>query len=105
MERGRNASPLHTDFVLRVPLRRYQSIRKKLRAQGQLSEFWKSQNLNMVQYTESCIKDQSANEPLINYLDVRHPWAWAGESAEERRAKPGAWLVGSSIEGQCGFLL
>lgn len=105
MERVRNASRLHMGFVLRVPLRRYQSLRKKLRARGQLSEFWKSQNLNMIQYTESCTMDQSANEPLINYLDVRHPWAGAGESGEERRAKPGAWLVGSSTEGRCGFLL
>ncbi|XP_016071374.1 PREDICTED: cathepsin E [Miniopterus natalensis] len=59
--------PLH-----RVPLRRYQSLRKKLRAQGQLSEFWKSQNLDMVQFTESCTMDQSANEPLINYLDMEY---------------------------------
>lgn len=66
-------------FVLRVPLRRHQALRKKLRAQDQLSEFWKSQNLDMIQFTESCTMDQSANEPLINYLDVRHPGAWAGE--------------------------
>lgn len=88
-ERGRNASP-HRGFVLRVPLRRHPSLRKKLRAQGQLSEFWKSQNLDLIQFIESCTMDQSANEPLINYLDVRHPGAGAGE----RRAglKPGAGL-------------
>ncbi|XP_007951498.1 cathepsin E [Orycteropus afer afer] len=56
----------------RVPLRRYQSLRKKLRARGQLSEFWKSQNLDMIQFTETCTKDQSANEPLINYLDMEY---------------------------------
>ncbi|KAF6074275.1 cathepsin E [Phyllostomus discolor] len=56
----------------RVPLRKRQSLRKKLRAQGQLSEFWKSQSLDMVQFTESCQMDQSANEPLINYLDMEY---------------------------------
>ncbi|XP_007523179.1 cathepsin E isoform X1 [Erinaceus europaeus] len=56
----------------RVPLKRHQSLRKKLRAQGKLSEFWKSQNLDMIQYTESCTMDQSANEPLINYLDMEY---------------------------------
>lgn len=66
-------------FVPRVPLRRHPSLRKKLRAQGQLSEFWKSQNLDLIQFTESCTMDQSANEPLINYLDVRHPGPGAGE--------------------------
>lgn len=58
-------------FFSRVPLRRHQSLRKKLRAQGQLSDFWKSQNLDMIQFSESCNVDQSTNEPLINYLDVR----------------------------------
>lgn len=56
----------------RVPLRRGQSLRKKLRARGQLSEFWKSQNLDMIQFTESCTMDQSANEPLVNYLDMEY---------------------------------
>ncbi|XP_004685619.1 PREDICTED: cathepsin E [Condylura cristata] len=56
----------------RVPLRRTQSLRKKLRARGQLAEFWKSQNLDMIHYTESCSVDQSANEPLINYLDMEY---------------------------------
>lgn len=60
--------------VLRVPFKRRQSLRKKLRARGQLSEFWKSQNLDMIQFTESCAMNQDANEPLINYLDVRHSW-------------------------------
>lgn len=54
-----------------MPLRKHQSVRKKLRAQGVLSDFWKSQNLDMVQFSESCKMDQSTNEPLINYLDVR----------------------------------
>nr|XP_007986890.2 cathepsin E isoform X2 [Chlorocebus sabaeus] len=56
----------------RVPLRRHPSLKKKLRAQSQLSEFWKSQNLDMIQFTESCSMDQSANEPLINYLDMEY---------------------------------
>ncbi|XP_006887986.1 PREDICTED: cathepsin E [Elephantulus edwardii] len=56
----------------RVPLRRHQSLRKKLRARGQLSEFWKSQNLDMIQFTETCTADQSANEPLINYIDMEY---------------------------------
>nr|XP_012616440.1 cathepsin E [Microcebus murinus] len=56
----------------RAPLRRHPSLRKKLRARSQLSEFWKSQNLDMTQYTESCSVDQSTKEPLINYLDVEY---------------------------------
>uniref|UniRef100_A0A2K5M5B8 Cathepsin E n=1 Tax=Cercocebus atys TaxID=9531 RepID=A0A2K5M5B8_CERAT len=59
-------------FVSRVPLRRHPSLKKKLRARSQLSEFWKSQNLDMIQFTESCSMDQSANEPLINYLDMEY---------------------------------
>lgn len=65
-----------------MPLRRHQSLRKKLRARGQLSEFWKSQNLDMIQFTESCTMNQDTNEPLINYLDVRHSGAGAGELGE-----------------------
>ncbi|XP_030158466.1 cathepsin E isoform X2 [Lynx canadensis] len=56
----------------RVPLRRHPSLRKKLRARGQLSEFWKSQNLDMIQYTEACTTSQGANEPLINYMDTEY---------------------------------
>ncbi|XP_012314628.2 cathepsin E [Aotus nancymaae] len=56
----------------RVPLRKHPSLKKKLRARNQLSEFWKSQNLDMIQFTESCSMDQSANEPLINYLDMEY---------------------------------
>ncbi|XP_047697166.1 cathepsin E isoform X2 [Prionailurus viverrinus] len=56
----------------RVPLRRHPSLRKKLRARGQLSEFWKSQNLDMIQYTEACTMSQGANEPLINYMDTEY---------------------------------
>ncbi|XP_003410316.1 cathepsin E [Loxodonta africana] len=56
----------------RVPLRRHKSLRKKLRERGQLSEFWKSQNLDMIQFTETCTRDQSANEPLINYFDTEY---------------------------------
>ncbi|XP_049626930.1 cathepsin E [Suncus etruscus] len=67
MDLGQAQGSLH-----RVPLRRCQSLQKKLRKQGQLSEFWKAQNLDMIQYTESCTVDQSANEPLINYLDMEY---------------------------------
>ncbi|GAB1285406.1 Cathepsin E [Apodemus speciosus] len=56
----------------RVPLRRHQSLRKKLRAQGRLSEFWRSHNLDMIGFSESCNADQSVNEPLINYLDMEY---------------------------------
>uniref|UniRef100_A0ABI7XGT2 Cathepsin E n=1 Tax=Felis catus TaxID=9685 RepID=A0ABI7XGT2_FELCA len=56
----------------RVPLRRHPSLRKKLRARGQLPEFWKSQNLDMIQYTEACTMSQGANEPLINYMDTEY---------------------------------
>ncbi|KAK2086389.1 hypothetical protein P7K49_035814 [Saguinus oedipus] len=69
-------------FVSRVPLRKHPSLKKKLRARSQLSEFLKSQNLDMMQSTESCSMDQSANEPLINYLDVRPPGVRAGERWE-----------------------
>ncbi|XP_054418792.1 cathepsin E [Pteronotus mesoamericanus] len=67
LDMGQPQGTLH-----RVPLRKRQSLRKKLRARGQLSEFWKSQNLDMIQFTESCTMDQSANEPLINYLDMEY---------------------------------
>lgn len=83
-----------------MPLRRGQSLRKKLRARGQLSEFWKSQNLDMIQFTESCTMDQSVNEPLVNYLDVR-PASWG--KGWEGRGHSLAWRVGSSIEGSMDF--
>ncbi|KAM8816606.1 cathepsin E isoform 2-T2 [Rhynchonycteris naso] len=67
LDLGQVQEPLH-----RVPLRRRQSLRKKLRAWGQLSEFWESQNLDMIQFNESCTMDQSANEPLINYFDMEY---------------------------------
>ncbi|XP_040841210.1 cathepsin E isoform X2 [Ochotona curzoniae] len=67
LDLGQAQGPLH-----RVPLRRQQSLRKKLRAQGKLSEFWKSHQLDMIQYTESCTVEPSTNEPLINYLDMEY---------------------------------
>ncbi|XP_006834134.1 PREDICTED: cathepsin E [Chrysochloris asiatica] len=67
LDLGQAQGPFH-----RVPLRRHQSLRKKLRARGQLAEFWKSQNLDMIQFTETCTRDQNANEPLINYLDMEY---------------------------------
>lgn len=93
-------------FVSRVPLRRHPSLKKKLRARSQLSEFWKSQNLDMIQFTESCSMDQSANEPLINYLDVRPPGVRAGErwELEEGPASGHGQYHISSAEGHCGFL-
>ncbi|XP_003822980.3 cathepsin E isoform X1 [Pan paniscus] len=67
LELGEAQGSLH-----RVPLRRHPSLKKKLRARSQLSEFWKSHNLDMIQFTESCSMDQSAKEPLINYLDMEY---------------------------------
>nr|XP_006137281.1 cathepsin E [Pelodiscus sinensis] len=56
----------------RVPLKRHKSLRKILREHGQLSKFWKAQNLDMVQYTEDCSAIPETNEPLINYLDMEY---------------------------------
>ena len=70
--RGIRDAPLLPDFFFsRVPLRRHQSLRKKLRAQGRLSEFWRSHNLDMIGFSESCNAERGVNDPLINYLDVR----------------------------------
>ena len=88
-------------FFPRVPLRRQQSVRKKLRAQGLLSDFWKSQNLDMIQFTESCQVDQSTNEPLINYLDVRCLGLKPGDTGsreEEWAPLCGSFVVGYSPE-------
>ncbi|EHB13864.1 Cathepsin E, partial [Heterocephalus glaber] len=52
----------------RVPLQRHESLRKKLRAQGQLTDFWKSQNLDL----DQCSTMQGSSEPLINYLDMEY---------------------------------
>lgn len=92
--------------VLRVPLKRRQSLRKKLRARGQLSEFWKSQNLDMIQFTESCAMNQDANEPLINYLDVRHSWGrgWGRGRGGDGLAPGHGQCQVSDTEGQGGFL-
>lgn len=46
----------------------------------------------MIQFTESCTMDQNANEPLINYLDVRHPGAEAGSGEGEESS---AWVMAS----------
>ncbi|XP_068930802.1 cathepsin E [Petaurus breviceps papuanus] len=58
--------------LLRIPLRRHKSLRKILRERGQLSQFWETHKLDMVQFTDSCSQDQTANEPLINYLDMEY---------------------------------
>ncbi|XP_043818958.1 cathepsin E [Dromiciops gliroides] len=58
--------------VLRVPLKRHKSLRKTLRERGQLSHFWETHKLDMVQFIDSCSQVQSANEPLINYLDMEY---------------------------------
>uniref|UniRef100_A0A8C2YRY3 Cathepsin E n=1 Tax=Chinchilla lanigera TaxID=34839 RepID=A0A8C2YRY3_CHILA len=63
LELGEAPGALH-----RVLLSRRESLRKKLRAQGQLTELWKSQNLDL----DQCSTIQSANEPLINYLDMEY---------------------------------
>ncbi|XP_053461253.1 cathepsin E [Nycticebus coucang] len=56
----------------RVPLRRYPSLRKKLQAQNQLSEFCKSLDLEMTQQNTSCLMALAVKEPLTNYLDVEY---------------------------------
>ncbi|XP_072212396.1 cathepsin E [Excalfactoria chinensis] len=56
----------------RVTLTRNRSVRRSLRDRGQLSQFWKAQRLDMVQYTEDCSHFGEANEPLINYLDMEY---------------------------------
>ncbi|XP_029429637.1 cathepsin E-A-like isoform X1 [Rhinatrema bivittatum] len=56
----------------RVLLKRQKSIRKVLQERGKLSDFWKSQQLDMVQYSETCPTIQSTNEPLVNYMDVEY---------------------------------
>lgn len=101
--RVREERPLSSSLalVLRVPLRRYQSLRKKLRARSQLSELWKFWNLDTMQFSESCPVDRSVNEPLINYLDVRRPWAGAGEGTGEGGLASGhGQCQASSTDGQ-----
>ncbi|NXN19148.1 CATE protein, partial [Indicator maculatus] len=56
----------------RVTLTRHRSLRKLLRDRGQLSHFWKTHKIDMVQDTEDCSAFTEANEPLINYLDVEY---------------------------------
>ncbi|XP_010611386.1 cathepsin E [Fukomys damarensis] len=63
LEPGQALGAIH-----RVPLKRRESLRKKLQAQGQLTDFWKSQNLDL----DQCSTIQSDNEPLINYLDMEY---------------------------------
>nr|BAU16177.1 cathepsin E [Cynops pyrrhogaster] len=58
--------------LLRVTLKRKKSVRKAMKERGKLSDFWKSQNLDMVQYEDSCPSAQGTNEPLINYMDVEY---------------------------------
>ncbi|XP_010170183.1 cathepsin E [Antrostomus carolinensis] len=56
----------------RVTLRRHRSLRKLLRERGQLSHFWKSHRLDMIQYSQDCAAFTETNEPLINYLDMEY---------------------------------
>ncbi|KAJ7331724.1 hypothetical protein JRQ81_013904 [Phrynocephalus forsythii] len=56
----------------RVTLKRHKSLRKTLRERGQLSQFWKSHKLDMIQYTQDCSAFQETNEPLLNYFDVEY---------------------------------
>ncbi|XP_003767673.1 cathepsin E [Sarcophilus harrisii] len=58
--------------ILRLPLKRHKSLRKTLRERGQLSQFWETHKLDMLQFTDFCSQDQSENEPLINYLDMEY---------------------------------
>uniref|UniRef100_A0A8C5P851 cathepsin E n=1 Tax=Leptobrachium leishanense TaxID=445787 RepID=A0A8C5P851_9ANUR len=54
-----------------IPLTRKKSVRKAFKENGQLSHLWKSQGLDMIQYTETC-PTGAPNEPLINYMDVEY---------------------------------
>ncbi|XP_053103969.1 cathepsin E [Hemicordylus capensis] len=56
----------------RVPLKKHKSLRKTLREHGQLSQFWKTHKLDMIQYTQDCSAIQEVNEPLLNYFDVEY---------------------------------
>ncbi|KAH0618892.1 hypothetical protein JD844_018416 [Phrynosoma platyrhinos] len=42
------------------------------RERGQLSQFWKSHNVDNIQYTQECSASLEANEPLLNYFDVEY---------------------------------
>lgn len=53
-----------------MTLTRHRSLRKSLRDRGQLSHFWKTHRLDMVQYSQDCAAFTETSEPLINYLDV-----------------------------------
>ncbi|KAK2526473.1 hypothetical protein Q9233_008243 [Columba guinea] len=57
----------------RVTLTRHRSLRKSLRDRGQLSHFWKTHRLDMVQYSQDCTAFTETSEPLINYLDLPSP--------------------------------
>uniref|UniRef100_A0A6J0U1J3 cathepsin E n=1 Tax=Pogona vitticeps TaxID=103695 RepID=A0A6J0U1J3_9SAUR len=56
----------------RVPLKKHKSLRKTLRERGQLSQFWKSHKLDMIQYTQECSAFKDTSEPLLNYFDVEY---------------------------------
>ncbi|NXN93352.1 CATE protein, partial [Rhinopomastus cyanomelas] len=58
--------------VKRVTLERRRSLRKLLRERGQLSHFWRSHRLDLVQTSEDCAAFSEVNEPLINYLDMEY---------------------------------
>uniref|UniRef100_A0A8C5LXW7 cathepsin E n=1 Tax=Leptobrachium leishanense TaxID=445787 RepID=A0A8C5LXW7_9ANUR len=58
-------------YVPEIPLTRKKSVRKAFKENGQLSHLWKSQGLDMIQYTETC-PTGAPNEPLINYMDVEY---------------------------------
>ncbi|XP_063307593.1 cathepsin E [Pelobates fuscus] len=58
--------------VIRVPLKRKKTLRNILKEKGQLSHLWKSQGLDMIQYTETCSTSGAPNEPLLNYMDVQY---------------------------------
>lgn len=52
----------------RVPLSRRRSLRKLLRARGQLGHLWKAPGMD----SEDCAAFSETNEPLINYLDMEY---------------------------------
>ncbi|XP_040277778.1 cathepsin E [Bufo bufo] len=55
--------------VIRIPLKRQKSLRKTLKEKGRLSDLWTRKGLELMQ---SCNNPETANEPLVNYLDVEY---------------------------------
>ncbi|NWU99672.1 CATE protein, partial [Upupa epops] len=64
--------PARGSGLKRVTLMRRRSVRRMLRERGQLSHFWRSHKLDLVQTSEDCAAFSEINEPLVNYLDMEY---------------------------------